>query len=154
MIFDLLSNATLYDGVHALFPQAFAYLRSFDPATPTGKYALQGETLVASVERYISRDPADKEWEAHNVYGDIQAVITGEESCGYSERARLQSLKAYNPSKDVEKFSTPGFTSSSLILTPGTFAIFFPQDAHQPSIRVQGSSPVLKVVIKFKLASF
>jgi YhcH/YjgK/YiaL family protein len=151
MIHDSLKSAPLYHGLHPLFPQAFAYLQSFDPNTPDGKYELHGKDLVAIVERYSTKPAGDKEWEAHEVYGDIQAMIEGSERCGHCERSRLAVIRPYNPEKDVEKFSAPAHEASSLVMTPGMFAIFYPQDAHQPSVQMHAPAPVLKVVLKFRL---
>jgi YhcH/YjgK/YiaL family protein len=151
MILDSLSNAALYCGLHPLFPAAFAYLHSFDPNTPDGKYELQGKDLVAIVERYTTKAVTEKEWEAHEIYGDIQSVIQGVESCGYLPRAELSVSKPYNPDKDVEKFSPPTGAASSLVLAPQQFAVFYPRDAHQPSLTHHTPARVLKVVIKFRL---
>lgn len=151
MILDQLANFSNYQQLHPLFPRAFQYLASFDRNTPDGRYELSGNDLLAMVERYLSKPVTAKEWEAHNVYGDIQIVVHGCEQCGHAERSSLTVLKPYNPEKDVEKFLPPSTATSFVILKPLTFAIFYPQDAHQPSISVQAPEPVLKVVIKFRL---
>ena len=151
MILDQLVNAETYRSLHPLFPAAFNYLRSFDLNTPDGKYELSGNNLVAMVERYVTKAISDKEWEAHNVYGDIQVLMQGREQCGHAERASLEISKPYQTEKDVEKYMPPNFSASVLVLKPGMFAIFYPQDAHQPSIRLQEPEPVLKVVLKFRL---
>lgn len=151
MIFDQLVNAETYQSLHPLFPEAFSYLRSFDLNTPDGKYELRGNDLVAMVERYVTKPITDKEWEAHNLYGDIQVIMQGQEQCGHAERTRLAISKPYQSGKDVEKFMPPNFSASVLVLKPEMFAIFYPQDAHQPSIRIQEPESVLKVVLKFRL---
>lgn len=151
MILDQLANAKNYWSLHPLFPAAFNYLRAFDPSTPDGKYELSGNNLVAMVDRYVTKPITDKEWEAHNVYGDIQVLMQGREQCGHAERASLEISKPYQSEKDVEKYRAPNFLASVLVLKPGMFAIFYPQDAHQPSVRLQEPEPVLKVVLKFKL---
>ena len=151
MVLDLLSNASTYHGLHPLFPQAFAYLESFDEKTPDGKVELVGTDLVAMVQRYATADTGEKEWEAHEVYGDIQVVIRGQERCGYTARGDLRVSKPYNPEKDVEKFLAPEGECTSLLLKPRLFAIFYPQDAHQPGVKVAESGQVLKVVMKFRL---
>lgn len=141
----------MYHGLHPLFPQAFAYLEGFDEETPDGKVELVGTDLVAMVQRYTTADAAEKEWEAHEVYGDIQVVIRGRERCGYTAREDLRVSKPYNPEKDVEKFLAPEGECTSLLLKPRLFAIFYPQDAHQPGVKVAESGQVLKVVMKFRL---
>ena len=151
MILDLLTNAPMYTRLHPLFEAAFNYLHSFDQNTPDGKYEIMGTDLIAIVERYATKTSPEKEWEAHEVYGDIQVVMQGQEKCGHAERSNLSVSKPYNRDKDVEKYSAPSVDSSALILKPGMFAIFYPHDAHQPSVKIHAPESVLKVVLKFRL---
>jgi len=151
MILDQLSASAAYESFHPLFPKAFAYLRSFDVATPDGKYELQGQDLVAIVQRYQTAPSADKMWEAHQVYGDIQVVYQGLEYCGHADQKTLVVTKPYVAEKDVEKYAAPTGPSALLTLGRGNFAIFHPQDGHQPGVQVGAPAGVLKVVIKFRL---
>ena len=151
MILDQLSASAAYEGLHPLFPKAFAYLRAFDVATPDGKYELQGQDLVAIVQRYQTAPSADKLWEAHQVYGDIQVVYQGVESCGHADQRSLTVTKPYIAEKDVEKYAAPTAPSALLTLGRGNFAIFHPQDGHQPGVQLGAPADILKVVIKFRL---
>jgi len=102
MILDQLSASATYASLHPLFPKAFAYLRSFDMKTEDGKYELQGPDLVAIVQRYQTAPSADKLWEAHQVYGDIQVVYQGLENCGHADQKTLVVTKPYITEKDVD----------------------------------------------------
>ena len=153
MILDRLASSSAYESLHPLFPQAFAYLRAFDPVTPDGKYELRGKDLVAIVQRYRSAPTADKLWEAHQTYGDIQVVFQGLEYCGHADQASLVVSKPYVAEKDVEKYAAPTAPSALLTLGGGNFAVFYPQDGHQPGVQVDGPSEILKVVIKFRLGA-
>lgn len=151
MIHDLLAHASAYEKLHPDFPKAFAWLRSFDLATPDGKYEIDGPGLTAGVQRYETKPDAEKKWEAHEVYGDIQVVFAGEEICGHTDVRTLTVTEPYNPAKDVAKYAHPSAPTTRLHLQPGAFTVFHPQDGHQPGVAVQGSAPVLKVVIKFRV---
>lgn len=151
MILDQLSAAAAIASLHPLFPKAFAYLQAFDVQTEDGKYELQGQDLVAIVQRYETAPTADKLWEAHQIYGDIQVVYQGLEYCGHAEQKTLVVTHPYLAEKDVEKYAAPSAPSALLTLGRGNFAIFYPQDGHQPGVRVGTSSPILKVVIKFRI---
>jgi YhcH/YjgK/YiaL family protein len=151
MILDQLSASAAYESLHPLFPQAFAYLRSFDAKTPDGKYELQGQDLVAIVQRYRTAPSSDKLWEAHQVYGDIQVVYQGLEHCGHTDQKTLVVTKPYLAEKDVEKYAPPANTATLLTLGRGNFAIFHPQDGHQPGVQIGTPDEILKVVIKFRL---
>ena len=151
MILDQLSASAAYESLHPLFPKAFAYLRSFDEKTEDGKYELQGENLVAIVQRYRTAPTADKLWEAHQVYGDIQVVYQGLEYCGHADQKTLAVTMPYVAEKDVEKYAAPSAPSALLTLGRGNFAIFHPQDGHQPGVQIDAAGEILKVVIKFRL---
>ena len=151
MILDQLSASAAYESLHPLFPQAFAYLRAFDVHTADGKYELQGQDLVAIVQRYQTAPSADKMWEAHQIYGDIQVVYQGLELCGHTDQATLVATKPYVAEKDVEKYAAPTGPSALLTLGRGNFAIFYPQDGHQPGVQLGAPAEILKVVIKFRL---
>ena len=151
MILDQLSASAAYESLHPLFPKAFAYLRAFDMKTEDGKYELHGQDLVAIVQRYQTAASADKMWEAHQVYGDVQVVYQGLEYCGHTEQTTLTVTKPYITEKDFEKYMPPASASTLLTLGRGNFAVFYPQDAHQPGVQVGTPGEILKVVIKFRL---
>ncbi len=151
MIVDQLSASAAYASLHPLFPKAFAYLRSFDVQTEDGKYELQGQDLIAIVQRYQTAPSVDKLWEAHQIYGDIQVVYHGLENCGHADQKTLVVTKPYIAEKDVEKYAAPTAPSALLTLGRGNFAVFHPQDGHQPGVQIGASGEILKVVIKFRL---
>lgn len=151
MILDQLSASAAITSLHPLFPKAFAYLHAFDVQTEDGKYELQGQDLVAIVQRYETAPSADKLWEAHQIYGDIQVVYQGLEYCGHADQKSLVVTHPYLAEKDVEKYVAPSAPSALLTLGRGNFAVFYPQDGHQPGVRVGTSGPILKVVIKFRI---
>ena len=151
MILDQLSSSAAYESVHPLFPKAFAYLRAFDMKTEDGKYELQGQDLVAIVQRYQTAPSADKLWEAHQVFGDIQVVYQGLENCGHADQKTLVVTMPYIAEKDVEKYAAPSSPTALLTLGRGNFAIFHPQDGHQPGVQIGTPGEILKVVIKFRL---
>ena len=150
MIHDLLAHASAYEKLHPDFPKAFAWLQSFDPATPDGKYEIAGPGLTAGVQRYETKPDADKKWEAHEVHGDIQVVFAGEEICGHTDVRTLTVTDPYQAAKDVAKYAHPTGPTTRLHLRPGFFTVFLPQDGHQPGVQAGKPTTVLKVVIKFR----
>ena len=59
--------------------------------------------------------------------------------------------KPYNPEKDVEKYAATTTPTALLTLGRGNFAVFHPQDGHQPGVQIGAPAEILKVVIKFRL---
>ncbi|MCX6968429.1 MAG: YhcH/YjgK/YiaL family protein [Verrucomicrobia bacterium] len=152
MIIDSLAHCANYLPLHPLFPAAFDYLKQFDPTTPDGKYEIDGKRLFALVQRYETAPEAAKSWEAHRLYADIQYIASGREIIYHAPVEELQTSIPYNDAKDMEKFSSEGVRSVSVGVIPaGSFGIYLPQDGHKPSCMVEGSEPVVKVVIKVQL---
>jgi YhcH/YjgK/YiaL family protein len=151
MILDLLSNTPLYEGFHPSFPKAFAWLTAFDPAMADGKYEIDGPGLVAIVQRYETAPKESKKWETHRVHGDIQVIYSGQEFIGYARRDELTIMTPYLPEKDAEFYEPPSAPAPHLLLPAGSFAVFLPQDAHQPGVMINQPESILKVVVKFRL---
>lgn len=154
MILDRLDNWQAHATTHPLFPQAFAWLTSIDATIVDGKYPIAGDDLVAGVNRYRTAPYAEKQWEAHQLFGDIQVVLAGEELCGHGPLAGLAVTRAYQAEKDVEKYAPPAKPERRIRLKPGLFAVFLPEDAHQPGVMTEsGPCDIVKVVIKFRLSA-
>ena len=152
MILDSLARCAEYIALHPLFPAAFDYLKAFDPNTPDGKYEIDGKRLYAMVQRYTTAPEEAKAWEAHQVYGDIQFIVSGREKILYAPVGELQSAAPYNEVKDVEKYTNEGVKNVTAAVIPaGFFGIYLPQDGHKPGCMVDGPEPIVKVVIKFKV---
>lgn len=151
MILDSLANSHLYEGFHPSFPKAFAWLHAFDPALADGKYEIDDAGTLAIVQRYETAPSAVKKWETHRVHGDIQVVYSGEEFIGYSARGELTVKTPYLPEKDAEFYEAPAGSSSRLVLSKRCFAVFLPDDAHQPGVMINQPEPIVKVVVKFRI---
>jgi YhcH/YjgK/YiaL family protein len=150
MIHAPMAQAGRYTSLHPLFPKAFAFLEGFEKGTPDGRVEIEGDRLFAVVQRY--QPGSGKLWEAHRTYGDIQMIFEGAEACGVAPTPLLTPIAPYLPEKDIEKFQPPGSAPSLLALRTGEFAVFYPEDAHQPGLPLTGhAGPVLKVVVKFLL---
>jgi biofilm protein TabA len=150
VILDSLANIRLYETLHPAFPAAFAWLASFDPATPDGRHTLDDHGTVAIVQRYRTAPASEKKWETHRVHGDIQVLFSGEERIGYQPREGLETKIPYDGAKDAEFYHPPA-APSSISFPAGMFAVFFPGDAHQPGVMSVTPLEVLKVVVKFRI---
>lgn len=146
MILDQLSNAGLYRSIHARFSRAFDYLTATALADlPSGKQTIQGDELFALVNDYSTQSQEKCRFEAHRRYIDIQVMVRGVEQIGIAHLAAMSDDEPYVAERDVAFLRGQG---DLITLAEGTFAIFFPHDAHQPGIAV--AEPVLcrKIVVK------
>lgn len=146
MIADLLKNADIYAGMNDRLAIGLRYLQmtDFSKLAP-GKYEIEGKELFASVSEYNSKKPEDAKWEAHQKYADIQYIVSGEEKMGFAPLSTMEVNEIYNEDKDIVFLKGKG---DYVTAKPGTFVVFFPHDAHQPSVAVNESMKVKKVVVK------
>jgi len=146
MIFDVLANADRYAAVHPLFAECFAFLKNTDlAALPVGRQPLGGSGCTVIVSEAALKTKEAARLEGHRVFIDIQYMVAGEELIGYVPRAHCAEI-----SDDVANdFQELQGTAEFQTLRPGCFAIYFPEDAHQPSIGTGAhTGPVRKIVIK------
>jgi YhcH/YjgK/YiaL family protein len=93
------------------------------------------------------KDADTAKMETHKNYIDIQIAIFQDEQMGYTPTLNLtQPRDAYNDVKDVTFYFDKAETM--LQVKKGKFAIFFPEDGHQPGI---GEGTWRKVIVKVKL---
>ena len=145
MIQDLLENASRYESLNPRFKQAFDFLKSADlDSLPLGKIELDGKNLYVIVQEVEGKTIDLARMETHNQYIDIQIPVSGEERMGWIARKNLkQETDKYNPEKDVTFYADK--TANLIRVQPNEFAIFFPEDGHQPGI---GEGRWKKIVIK------
>ncbi len=149
MIADKIENAHLYAPLSPAIAKGLELLK--DPTLAEkedGKYELDGDNMFYMIQRYPTKNKADARFEAHKNYIDIQAILEGQETIGCANTGDLTVTEPYKP--DVMFMADPE-TFTELELPKGTFAIFFPADAHKPCYKSAGQSNILKAVIKIKL---
>jgi len=149
MIFSNLANEARYRALSPRFALAFDFLKSFDRNLAPGKTIISGDEVYAMIQAYDTSLAADRSWEAHRRYADVQFVYSGGELIYHSPLAALKVAKAYDTTGDYELFQ--GGDRQYVHLSPNDFAIFFPEDGHKPGCSVQATQPVRKVVVKVRV---
>lgn len=146
MIIDLISNIEQYKALGERMSKAIDFIKSTDFKTlETGKHAVDGNEIFVAVSEYCTKPEAEAKPEAHKKYIDIQMVIEGAELMGYLPIEGQETSTTYNPEKDVEFYA---LKTNLIKIEPGMFAVFFPQDIHQPGVLLNGAEKVRKVVVK------
>ena len=147
MILDDLSNASLYHGLHPSLKEALDFLEQADlKGLAPGRHAICGERVFAGVDEYQTKKPEAGFWEAHRKHVDVQVVLLGQEWIGVGRVSDMQA-SPYDAEKDLLKLEGHG---NRILMRPGLFAVFFPQDAHMPGLAVDQPEPVKKMVIKIR----
>lgn len=97
------------------------------------------------IQEYDSKDTTV--WEAHKKYIDIQLILLGEEIIEVANIDVLQTLGAYDESKDFCGFE--GKATSFLHMYPNDLVILFPEDVHKPGLKTEkGTMPIKKCLFK------
>lgn len=145
MIIDQLEFADRYVGLHPSYGAAFRFLRDLDPESlENGRLEIDGEELFAIVERTDGKGPGANLLEHHRRYIDIQYVVDGEETLGWSPLSQCQSpAEPFDKARDVGFYKDEAL--SHIKIPAGCFAILLPEDAHAP---LAGVGSVTKVVLK------
>ncbi len=145
---DMDSFYVAYHRNKRLWDAAFAFLKNQDlQQLPPGKYPIVGEHVFANVTDNPSNRIEDVKWESHKDYIDLQYVISGKEQIGVADTSGAAITKPYTV--DVINYQAEG---TYYVAQPGTFFLFFPNNAHRPTIRVPGYDRVKKIVLKIQTA--
>lgn len=149
MIKDKLENAEIYTNISEKIKQGFEWLKKADlKILEDGKYFIDGESFYANIQTYETK--SDAKYEAHRKYIDIQYMIKGAELVGVTDISNCKTCVEYDSQKDLEFFDIT-VEEDLYSLREGEFLLFFPQDAHKPSIDYKEKNIVKKVVVKVPL---
>jgi len=145
MILDSLQNADSVQKLNPYFKQAFDFIKKNDLSKmELGKTIIDGDHLFVSVMEIDGKIPEAAKMESHVKYIDIQVVISGVETMGWTAIEHCTDvLEPYNAEKDLQFFANK--SSTFVTVNPGEFIIFFPEDGHAPGI---GNGPIKKAVFK------
>lgn len=129
--------------------KAFAFLTNPNlPSLAAGTHEIDGKDVYAMIQEYNSKNPEDALYESHKVYTDLQFLISGEERIGLTDLSTTTVKTPYDETKDIAFYASE--EGRELSAKPGTFFLFFPDDAHRPGMKVNENAPVKKLVIKIK----
>ena len=151
MIFDTLKNIGCYRGLSANFDRAIDFLSTADlSAQPAGRYEIDGDKVFFMIQEPELRNEEDALYEIHKKYADIQLALTDGETILALPTGSIEDWQEFDAAKDIgfSQNSEPGIP---LEMNAGSFAIFFPQDAHMPCLRGGDAKKCRKAVVKVKL---
>jgi YhcH/YjgK/YiaL family protein len=146
MILDKIENADLYKAINPLLAEGLKFIVENNfTQIEAGKFFLKDQLLYAMINDYDTKPMEQCKLEAHRKYIDIQFMVSGEEQIGITTSQNQKPSEEYNSEKDIVFYEDE---VSLFTLKEGHFAIFFPDDLHQPCIMVDEALPVRKVVVK------
>jgi biofilm protein TabA len=150
VILDILTNRQRYGGMHPGIGRALDYLSKTDfTGMADRRQAIDGDEIYALLMTYNSEPETVRSFEAHRRYIDVQFILAGRETIFWVPTEELAATGDYSDEKDIVFLS--GEARARLQLTPGSFAVFYPEDAHKPNCAWDAPERVRKVVVKVRL---
>ena len=126
---------------------AFQFLKSNDLQNLSGRHNLDGNNVYVLVSDYNSKEKSEVRNEVHKRYVDIQYVAVGEEYMGKMALDQVgEATTPYNEANDIEYFAYE--ESDYFLANQGTFFIFFPDEVHRSSMKVNESVPIKRIIVK------
>ena len=116
-----------------------------------GPYDLQGKDIYVQVIDMETKAEEAAKPEVHRKYIDVQYSPQGREIIGFArDTGRNRVAEDLLENRDL-LFYEQLENESRLVMLPGSFAIFFPEDVHRPGIQCGEKAAIRKIVIKVKL---
>ena len=146
MVVDTLQNLEKYVSLNPLFEEVVEFIKQNDLSKlAVGKHVIKGDDLFVNIAVAHGKTAEEAAFETHKKMLDIQIPLDAEETYGYMPLEHLPEAE-YNAEKDCTKYQ--GVQAETYVVCkPGEFAIFWPQDGHQPCI---GKGDIHKAIFKVK----
>ena len=143
MIFDKLDRLAQYKGLNENLDKLIDFTLAHDfVALAPGRNEVDGSNCWMN-SNVAELAPTNAVYERHMEYIDLQIPIDE------GEIINIRPVEDLDwPASDAETRFTEGPAGTPLDLVPGTFAIFFPGDAHNCGLSKGGQSRVRKLVGK------
>lgn len=147
MIYDSMKYADQYKGISPEMDKALEILKTTDFASlEPGPYHRE-DGIWFNVMTPEVHPWEETSWECHRAYIDIQHVLVEGEKIGVCPLEDL-TWTEFNEKDDYALSSEDSKNTVCLSMDPDKFAIFFPSDAHRPTVAADGVKQVKKVCIK------
>ena len=154
MIYDSVDNIATYCDEDDAISIAVDFIEGFDVSQPDGRYEIHGDEVFALVQTLTTVDASEKKFEAHDNYVDVQMVLDGVErhDVALLDIEDMEVEQDYNAEKDIIFFKAPEHFST-IIMKPGMFVVYGPDDSHRPGCCIGKPATIRKVCVKIKIES-
>ena len=150
MVFDNIKNRAIYEKMNDRFTLAFDFIEKVTrEGAEIGRYELSGKDVFAMVQEYQPKENSGT-FESHKNYIDIQYILSGKEYMECANQENCEMLTPYDSEKDIAIYTCGGYRQR-LECEDGDFAIFYPDDVHNPGVKLFESRVVRKIVVKIKV---
>lgn len=132
---------------HSIWQKALTWLANKAETLKDGEHEIDNRNMYASISTAQTMPREEAVYEAHRQYIDIHYCLEGGEIIEWAPVNQLTPKMEFDTTKDYCLYESPK-EANSLVIKPGTFAIFLPGDAHMPKISDGHNQQIRKVVVK------
>ena len=149
MIYDKIENVGRYKNISRNLKMAIEYIEKMDMDNPANNALIIGNDEIRfSRNKYSLKDAGTAYFENHTKYTDIQICLDKGEIIHHADKSQITNTVPYDEKNDAE-FGT-GESYNKLVLSKGSFVIFFPNDAHKSCIKYKDYVESEKLIVKVK----
>ncbi|MFM2090013.1 MAG: hypothetical protein RLZZ127_502 [Planctomycetota bacterium] len=142
MILCPVAHLARYQSLNPRFAAVVAFLKERrHEGLAEGKHPIDGEDLFIIIEQGTAKDRAVRRFEGHRAYIDIQVNLEGGETMDWTSVLGLTVEDDFKPDGDIRFFASQEVEHTRLRVEPGMAAVFFPEDAHRPSLPYADDQP-------------
>lgn len=145
MIIDKVENLSSYAREIPWMAEIQRFLQSSDLTLDRYEIA---DGMVGTVGMSALRQ--EGQYEAHRRHIDFQLVLQGGEAMEWIPVDALRSEGPYDAERDVVFYEDARVQGTQFAVSAGWFAVFYPHDAHKPSLRWRDES-CRKLVVKIEV---
>lgn len=137
----------------AVLQTGLLFLKNTDLANLSiGRHEIDGDHIFVLVSEYEVEPKEKKQPESHEKYIDIQYVVHGEEVIGHSLlTSEYEIVQDERETRDLIFYKSAEY-EADMVLRPGVYGIFFPNDVHRPGCISHEQCQVKKIVIKIAVS--
>ncbi len=144
MIYAKLSDAESYLGINPNLDRALKLLTpDFLSTVGTERQSINGDKLYVTRFDVCTSTDESRSFEYHRRYLDIFTLTSGEERVDIAAPEKLEVREQHD-----DYWGCAGHAEQSVILTPGSFLVLFPGDAHRPGMAAAEPNIISRIVFK------
>lgn len=133
----------------AILDRVVQFLASTDfSKCPEGRIDIEEDRLFAIVQHSTTSPKQLRNAEYHKKYIDVQYLVSGEEIMGVTRYSQEMTIIEDQMGERDYTLVDGGFGEMELVMRPGRFVVFFPNDVHRPGCAHDEGQPITKVVVK------
>lgn len=148
MIYTSINELNQYTGLNANLDKAIKLLETINLKTlQIGPTIIDDDITIMKFE-YFADGKENDFFEGHEKYLDIHIVLEGKEAITCLNRNKAKQRTPFDKLNDVGFYD--GEYDSKVILDNASCLIVFPNDLHQPKVKVNDDK-IIKIVFKVKI---